>query len=59
MFYDLDPASVGAPDGLTLTTYMTILEFFERYMHKDLIVMGMEPGGQAGGYKWPGMTVSK
>jgi len=59
MFYDLDPAAVGAPDGLTMTSYITILEFFERFMHKDLIVMGMEPGGQAGGALWPGMTLSK
>jgi len=45
MFYGMKSAEVGAPDGLTLDTYKTILEFFERFMSKDIIVMGMMPGG--------------
>jgi len=59
MFYDMKPAEVNAPGGLTLKSYKTILDFFEIFMPKELIIMGMEPGGQAGKNIWPGMQVSR
>jgi len=45
MFYDMKPSEVGAPDGLTLESYKTILSFFERFLDKKQIAMGFEPGG--------------
>lgn len=59
MFYDMKPSEVNAPNGLTLHDYQVILGFFNRFMARDLIVMGMEPGGQAAGGQWAGMEVSR
>lgn len=56
MFYDLNAAAVGSPDGITLHNYKEILGFFEIFLNKDQIVMGFEPGSHS---MWPGMDVSK
>jgi len=59
MFYDMPPVDVGASSGvLSLENYKTILGFFDRFLDKKQIVMGFEPGGQAAGGKWSGMSVS-
>jgi glycosyl hydrolase family 18 (putative chitinase) len=60
MMYDCPPSDLGAPDNkLTLENYKQVLSYFEKYMPKNLIVMGFEPGGQASGGNWEGMNVDK
>lgn len=59
MFYDVPPSAVGAHGGLTLEHYKVILSFFERFVPKEKVVMGIEPGNQAAGGQWAGMGVSE
>ena len=57
MMYDVPPADLAAAGGFTAATYQTIFKTFEPHMFKNQIVMGFEPGGQAAGGKWEGMTM--
>ncbi len=59
MMYDVAPSDLGASDAFTLSTYRMVLDFFDQYISKSKIVMGFEPGGQAAGGEWEGMTVDK
>jgi len=59
MFYDIAPADVGAPNGLTLDNYKVIFATFLRYINKEQMVMGFEPGGQSAAGSWEGMDVDK
>jgi len=59
MLYDMAPADVGAPLGLTLDTFKTILSFFAKYLNTNQIVMGFEPGGQSASGSWEGLDVDK
>lgn len=57
MMYDVPPTDLGAPNGFTASTYEKIFKFFESVLPKDQIVMGFEPGYQAGNGKWEGMKM--
>lgn len=57
MMYDVPPADLGAPGGFTEATYQFVLKSFETKLLKNQIVLGFEPGGQAAGGQWEGMTM--
>lgn len=59
MFYDVPPAWVGQPDGLKLDIFQKVLGDFEKHVDKQKLVMGFEPGGQAAGGDWEGVTVDE
>ena len=59
MLYDVPPSDLDSPDGFTLETYKTVLESFGKYVNKDKIIIGFEPGGQAAGGKWEGIDVDE
>lgn len=59
MFYDMAPADVGAPVGLTLDNYKLVFEFFKKYVNEDQMVMGFEPGGQSASGSWEGIDVDE
>jgi len=47
MMYDDPPSNIGYPNGYELETYQYVFDAYQKYMQKDQIVMGFEPGGQA------------
>ena len=57
MMYDVGPAAYGAPGGFTLDTYKKVFDAFAKCVGDDKIVMGFEPGGQAGDGIWEGEEV--
>merc|ERR1719263_1359072 len=59
MFYDMAPGDVGSPKGLTLDNYKVIFDFFLKFVNREQIVMGFEPGGQSATGSWEGMAVDK
>ena len=59
MMYDEHPSEVNKPNGLDLETYKIIFENFSKYINEDQIVIGFEPGGQAGKGAWEGLDVDK
>lgn len=59
MMYDVPPSNLGSPNGFTLENYKVVFNAFEKYIDKDKIVMGFEPGGQAAGGQWEGLEVDK
>jgi len=59
MLYDMAPADVGAPVGLTLDNYKEVYEFFTKYVNEGQMVMGFEPGGQSASGAWEGIDVDK
>ena len=59
MLYDIPPASLAAPNGLTMDNYKKVLSAFSKRIRKDKIVMGFEPGGQAAGGRWEGMRLDR
>lgn len=59
MFYDMAPSEVGAPDGLKLENYKQTFGYFEKYLNKEQLVMGFEPGGQSSTGSWEGIDVDK
>ena len=59
MMYDVSPSDLNAPSGFDMSTYQFIFGTFDTYLNKNQIVMGFEPGAQASGGKWEGMTTDK
>ena len=59
MMYDVPPADLAAPEGFTLNNYKEVFDSFGKYICKNKIVMGFEPGGQAAGGKWEGMQTDR
>ena len=57
MQYDVPPSDLNCPDLMELGTYKTVLEAFGKYIDKDKLVMGFEPGNQAAGGLWEGCEV--
>lgn len=58
MLYDVPPKDLGS-DSHTLATYKMVMDFFEKSVPKEKIVMGFEPGEQAAGGVWEGKAVDK
>ena len=54
MQYDVPPSDLNSPDRMDLDTYQTVLDAFSKYVDKDKLVMGFEPGHQAAGGLWEG-----
>jgi len=59
MQYDVPPSDLNCPDRMTLDTYVGVFDAFEKYVDKDKIIMGFEPGHQAAGGLWEGNDVDK
>ena len=60
MMYDVPASDAGAQgETFELENYKQVLTSFEKYVSKDKIVMGFEPGGQAAGGIWEGVEVDK
>lgn len=59
MMYDVSPSDLGATGAFTLSTYQMVLGYFQEYVNLSGIVMGFEPGGQAGEGVWEGMDVDE
>ncbi|WP_407878140.1 glycosyl hydrolase family 18 protein, partial [Francisella sciaenopsi] len=59
MAYDVGPNDM--PNGQTWTTsvYEDVLSSFAKYVNPSLVVLGFEPGGQAAGGEWEGLTLDK
>jgi GH18 family chitinase len=58
MAYDVAPEQI-ANNGWTVDTYALVFDSFSKYLNKDKIVMGFEPGGQAANGVWEGMETDK
>ena len=60
MMYDVPPKNLGAPaEGFTIDNYKQVLSYFGKFIPKNKIVMGFEPGPQAAGGVWEGTNVDK
>ena len=59
MLYDVPPTDLNSPDGKTLSTYINVFDAFAKFVDKDKIVMGFEPGLQAAGGLWEGPELDK
>ena len=59
MQYDVPPTDLNCPDRFTLSTYIGVFNAFARFVDKDKIIMGFEPGKQAAGGLWEGSQVDK
>ena len=57
MQYDVPPSDLNCEDRMELSTFKTVLDAFSKYVDKDKIVMGFEPGNQAAGGLWEGCEV--
>lgn len=53
--YDVDPSCLDAKDNFTLQTYETVFQAVSRFVDKEKIIMGFEPGPQGAGGKWEGV----
>ena len=59
MEYDVRPSDLNCPDRMQLSAYVAVFDAFTNYVDKNKIVMGFEPGHQAGGGLWEGSMVDK
>ena len=59
MQYDVPPSDLNCSDRMVLETYVQVFDAFMKYVDKDKIVMGFEPGHQAAGGLWEGTKVDK
>ena len=59
MAYDVPPTDLNCPDRFTLSTYVGVFDAFAKFVDKDKIIMGFEPGHQAAGGLWEGTEVDK
>ena len=57
MQYDVSPSDLNCPDRMELDTYKKVLGAFTKYVDKDKLVIGFEPGHQAAGGLWEGCEV--
>jgi GH18 family chitinase len=60
MMYDVEPRAAGTKgETFDIESYKMVLSYFEKYLPKDKIVMGFEPGVQVAGGIWEGMEVDR
>ncbi|MFZ9036391.1 MAG: hypothetical protein ACO2ZM_09820 [Francisellaceae bacterium] len=59
MAYDMPASQMPNDETWTLPVYKDVFDTFSKYVDKDKIVMGFEPGGQAAGGQWEGLDVDK
>jgi endo-chitodextinase len=61
MMYDVPAKDATGIDRETfdLSCYRLVLSYFKKYLPKDKIIMGFEPGGQVAGGVWEGAEVDK
>jgi len=60
MMYDETPNAMGSTTGtITLETYKQVMTEIQKIVQTDKIVIGFEPGPQANGGVWEGLTIDK
>ncbi|WHN64766.1 hypothetical protein [Cysteiniphilum sp. QT6929] len=59
MAYDVDPNDMPNGQTWSMEVYKHVFDTFAQHVDPSKIVMGFEPGGQAAGGVWEGMTVDK
>lgn len=60
MMYDEEAIDMGSTTGtITLETYKQVMTAIQKYVQADKIVIGFEPGPQANGGVWEGLTIDK
>ncbi|MBY7735368.1 glycosyl hydrolase family 18 protein, partial [Francisella philomiragia] len=59
MAYDVGPNDMPNNQTWTASVYEDVLSSFAEYVNPSLVVLGFEPGGQAAGGQWEGLSLDK